>query len=85
VLQFLDDDQYKASSRAGKLFPKEKDEIPTLWPVVAGGIFVLAAIGLFVTTAYKNYMKRKDYQPVPTTTTTSTPPTTTTTGVSLVV
>lgn len=68
VAQFLDDDQYKLGKyggRAGKLFPKEKEEIPTMWPAVAGGIFVLSALVLFISTAYKNYRKRKDYQSIP--------------------
>jgi hypothetical protein len=68
ILQFLDDDQYKGGKyyggRAGKLFPKEKED-PAMWPAVAGGIFVLAALVLCISTACKNYRKRKDYRPVP--------------------
>jgi hypothetical protein len=68
VLQFLDDDQYKGRYGAGggKLFPEEKED-PAVWPAVAGGIFVVAAIVLFTITAYTNYRKRRDYQQVPAT------------------
>ena len=45
-------------------FPKEKDQ-PEQWPEIAGGIFVVIAIGFFGVTAFKNYQKRKDYQEVP--------------------
>ncbi|KAG7348296.1 hypothetical protein IV203_017001 [Nitzschia inconspicua] len=63
ILQFLDDDSYKNSTT--RLFPKEMDE-PAMWPVICSGIFITAAAILCATTAYKNYRKRKDYQPIPT-------------------
>jgi hypothetical protein len=64
IAQFLDDDSYKKNGTAS-LFPKEKDE-PDMWPAIVAGIFVVSAVVLCATTAYKNYRKRKHYQQIPT-------------------
>lgn len=47
------------------VFPKEKDQ-PDYWPEMVGGTFVVIAICVFGSTAYKNYQKRKDYTELPT-------------------
>ena len=48
------------------LVPREMDQ-PSAWPLVVLVIFLLAAVGLCVSTAYKN-RKRSGYQAVPATT-----------------
>ena len=45
-------------------FPKEKKQ-PEEWPIVVGGMFVLASIAFFGVTAFQNYRKRRDYEKIP--------------------
>jgi hypothetical protein len=52
------------SSKTPLVFPREKDQ-PKEWPEIVGGLFIVAAIGFFWMTAFKNYRKRKDYQQLP--------------------
>ena len=56
--------QNATSEPKGWILPKEKEE-PEEWPLVVGGMFVLAAIAFFGATAFQNYRKRKDYEKIP--------------------
>ncbi len=46
------------------IFPKEKKQSDE-WPIVVGGMFVLASIVFFGATAFQNYRKRRDYEKIP--------------------